>query len=79
MYAAGLENSREGNWVWQGIVVAKSAKEAKRQLVEYKNRYHSPTLRARIDSQLIKMMTGGEQPYTATPAGVYADMSIVKY
>lgn len=36
VYAAGIVNTAEGEWAWQGTVVAESMKEAKKLLADFK-------------------------------------------
>jgi hypothetical protein len=68
VYAAGILD-REGDWTWQGTVVAHSIKESKELLREWKKQLH---IEGTIEVAVI-----GEQRPTQRPMGVSSSMSLV--
>jgi len=67
VYAAGILD-RDGDWVWQGTVVAQSIKEGKELLKEWKKQHHM------VGTSEVAVI--GEQRPTQRPKGVSSSMSL---
>jgi hypothetical protein len=67
VYAAGILD-REGDWTWQGTVVAQSIKEGKELLKEWKKQHHM------VGTSEVAAI--GEQRPTQRPKGVSSSMNL---
>lgn len=78
LYAAGI--LANDNWVWQGLVLASNAKEAKSLLIMFKKQEYKNANRyaTSISEKLIKMMNDGEKFQSEKDKGVYDSVNLAE-